>query len=112
ARGWDGRKFPWGDEFDARRCHINGPGPVSGLHYGGPVRENEDDLRDISYFGVFNMAGNVSEWVDSGTPRTKYIMGGDYASVAWYHTLTWNRLAYPPSFRAQFVGFRVVKEYD
>jgi len=55
ARGPDGRRWPWGDEMDAARLntyyHIGSSTEV--LHY--PT--------GASYYGVFDMAGNVSEWV-------------------------------------------------
>jgi formylglycine-generating enzyme required for sulfatase activity len=54
ARGDDGRRFPWGDEFDDGKAN------------------NSDQLMPImrfpegvSPFGVHDMAGNVAEWVDA-----------------------------------------------
>jgi eukaryotic-like serine/threonine-protein kinase len=61
ARGPEGRKYPWGDEEpDANRMHWGGAGgkrkagtTAVGTHRG-----------DVSPFGVLDMAGNVSEWVE------------------------------------------------
>jgi iron(II)-dependent oxidoreductase len=55
ARGTDGRKYPWGDRWDASRCvnATNSPGgtqPV-GRHPSG-----------ASPYGALDMAGNVEEW--------------------------------------------------
>ncbi len=54
ARGSDGRKWPWGNIFERRRCNLgDGIAPV-GSRPG-----------DKSPFGAFDMAGNVQEWTES-----------------------------------------------
>jgi len=54
ARGTDGRKYPWGDSFDSRKCN-NGRtlAPVGSFP------------ECVSPYGVFDMAGNAAEWVDA-----------------------------------------------
>jgi formylglycine-generating enzyme required for sulfatase activity len=58
ARGQTGRSFPWGDELPdcARARHGSCPGPV----IPDSARKNTSDT---SPQGVFNLAGNVAEWV-------------------------------------------------
>jgi serine/threonine-protein kinase len=58
ARGTDGRLFPWGDRFDATFCHMRDsrpfpqqPEPIGSL------------ARDVSPYGVRDMAGGMREWV-------------------------------------------------
>jgi len=60
ARGPDGNEFPWGAAWS------------QGLANSGENPEQEDDEsvmppgsfpKDLSYYGVFDMGGNVSEWV-------------------------------------------------
>jgi formylglycine-generating enzyme required for sulfatase activity len=57
ARGTDGRLYPWGDEWDPTR-------PASGLRAIGddaaPVGTHPGD---VSPYGVYDMLGNVPEWV-------------------------------------------------
>src|SRR5574341_377459 len=53
ARGTDGREFPWGGTFDEKRGNIGG----TGLTPVGTFPEGR------SPYGVYDMAGNVSEWV-------------------------------------------------
>jgi formylglycine-generating enzyme required for sulfatase activity len=57
ARGNDGRKFPWGDKFDINKVNASGK-------YGGvmPVGHFKDD---VSPHGIYDMSGNVSEWVSN-----------------------------------------------
>ena len=60
ARGPDGLEFPWGNEWDGKKLNT------------GATAENEDDTTvpggtyqtDKSFYGVYDMAGNISEWVD------------------------------------------------
>ena len=55
ARGTDGRKFPWGDEFDTKKCNT----AESGIGDTTPVDTYPDGA---SPYGVMDMAGNVWEW--------------------------------------------------
>ena len=60
AASWDPvthtkRQYPWGDDFASGRANIDTGQPV-------PVRETSVDS---SPYGVFGMAGNVTEWVDA-----------------------------------------------
>jgi formylglycine-generating enzyme required for sulfatase activity len=57
ARGTDGRIYPWGNEWDAKRCNTYEGGKVDTT----PVGSYPDG---VSPYGVYDMAGNVWEWVD------------------------------------------------
>jgi formylglycine-generating enzyme required for sulfatase activity len=59
--GLEGQDFPWGDKItpaDARFNVTSGPGPV------GQFKPNA--------YGVYDMAGGVSEWVSDWFDRTYY----------------------------------------
>ncbi len=68
ARGIDGRKYPWGDdyEFEDRANHCNGdkclfPDPCNdGFEFTAPVGSYQ---KGASPYDVFDMTGNVDEWV-------------------------------------------------
>jgi formylglycine-generating enzyme required for sulfatase activity len=55
ARGPHGNLYPWGDEFDPRKANYgknhDATAPVDSYPEG------------VSYYGAYNMAGNVFEWV-------------------------------------------------
>jgi formylglycine-generating enzyme required for sulfatase activity len=56
ARGTDGRKFPWGNDFDAGKLWSNVGGEKEGT---SPVG---DFPSGASPYGVLDMAGNVAQW--------------------------------------------------
>lgn len=80
AQGADGRKWPWGNEFDPAKCN-GGSGPV-------PVRSYPEGR---SPCGCYNMAGNVWEWTESerndGHTRFVMVRGGSFFKAegsVWY----------------------------
>ena len=58
-RGDDDRLFPWGDDYDAKRSNVldNKNLPIA---RSTPVTETPRDVSDLQ---VFNLVGNVSEWL-------------------------------------------------
>lgn len=57
ARGTDRRKWPWGDEERAEYANVLGD---DGVRYLAPV---DQFTRDVSPYGVYDLAGNAMEWV-------------------------------------------------
>jgi iron(II)-dependent oxidoreductase len=63
ARGEDGRVFPWGDEPAGWiKSNIAHSGSKRGFKYPPLANVNRYD-RGVSPYGIYQMAGNVSEWV-------------------------------------------------
>ena len=63
ARGEDGRVFPWGNEPAGWiKSNIAHPGSKRGFKYPPLANVNRYD-KGVSPYGVYQMAGNVSEWV-------------------------------------------------
>ncbi|HEY6973817.1 MAG TPA: formylglycine-generating enzyme family protein [Nitrospiraceae bacterium] len=63
ARGADGRIFPWGDEPAGWiKSNIAHSGSKRGFKYPPLANVNRYD-RGVSPYGIYQMAGNVSEWV-------------------------------------------------
>jgi formylglycine-generating enzyme required for sulfatase activity len=124
ARGTDGRLYPWGNDP---------PTPIH-ANYGKKEWNNHEALVPVgtleagkSPYGIYDMAGNVWEWVsdwydndyykqspsDSPTgPPTggfKVIRGGSWNTSA-RNLRAADRYFDPPSFRSQYVpGFRCAK---
>ncbi len=59
ARGPEGREYPWGVEWGGEKTNTGeqGDGDVAVVPVGTYPH-------DVSYYGVHDMAGNVSEWVE------------------------------------------------
>ncbi len=58
ARGENGGSYPWGDNYNPKLA--NGRGEEDGFKYSAPVGSFEQGR---SPYGLYDMAGNVSEWV-------------------------------------------------
>jgi formylglycine-generating enzyme required for sulfatase activity len=58
ARGTEGQKYPWGEEWDPTRANSNDGGP------GKPTAVGSY-LTGVSPYGAHDMAGNVYEWTAS-----------------------------------------------
>ncbi len=54
ARGPDGNIYPWGNEYDEKKANLNT----------GEVKPVGSYPTDRSPYGVYDMAGNVMEWVE------------------------------------------------
>jgi formylglycine-generating enzyme required for sulfatase activity len=57
AKGTDKRKWPWGNEEQSKYANLLGD---DGARYTAPVNQFK---RDVSPYGVYDLAGNAMEWV-------------------------------------------------
>ena len=107
ARGFDGRLFPWGEEFEPDACCWNRTGE------GGLTNDPVDaHPSGASPFGVMDMAGNLFEWCGDGpSQHNAYIKGGGWITT---EILDLRPAARGNSGRtnnaAAFYGFRCVNE--
>lgn len=123
ARGADARKFPWGNEPAGwQKSNIAHPGSKRGTKY--PPLANVDRYdRGISPYGVYQLAGNVAEWVADWFDPEYYQHGTSFnpAGPEWgedhvYRGGSWNedpevarsagRGAHAPDHRSYLIGFR------
>lgn len=74
ARGPDGLKFPWGNDF---KRHLSNTGSEDWEMGVAPIMSYGSDK---SPYGVYDMAGNVSEWVSDWYQAYP---GSDYQSKAF-----------------------------
>ncbi len=118
ARGTDGRKFPWGNEFDDKKLNTFGDfgstTPVGKFPAGA------------SPYGALDMSGNAQEWVQDSYKaypgndykdknfgdRSKVVRGGGWGGLGHYasqvYVRTANRVSSPPGGKYDDVGFRCV----
>ncbi|MBZ5497263.1 MAG: formylglycine-generating enzyme family protein [Acidobacteriia bacterium] len=115
ARGPNGYRYPWGNEWDATKANTADAG------YRVPVDIGQFD--DVSPFGVHDMYGNVQEWAsDSYKPYKGNPKAGGLEFNSGYKVLRglgsrytgtkssglWARTAYLPNYLADF-GCRCAK---
>ncbi len=117
ARGTDGRRYPWGNQWLAGLANAS-----------GASRDMADvgTYKGASPFGTFDMVGNAWEWTNSGfktypsgqLPKKvaddlKVIRGGSYASNSSQATTTYRR-GWRASGEDDYgnTGFRCVKNID
>ncbi|MFQ5450681.1 MAG: formylglycine-generating enzyme family protein [Nitrospinaceae bacterium] len=118
ARGTHGLIYPWGNKMLPKRANI--AGKADGFQYMAPVGSFP---MGRSVYGVYDMAGNVSEWVEdwydqfyyqraplmnpTGTEKTKnrVFRGGSWDARA-VDVRTSKRFAATPGRRDSIVGFR------
>ena len=73
AAGSEERRFPWGDEWRARACNAGSAGEDD-FEGSAPVGSFAQDL---SWCGLLDMAGNVSEWCsDTYRPYAEWVRPG------------------------------------
>ncbi len=114
ARGTDGRRYPFGDKWDAALSNT----------YEAGMRQptNVGQYQDVSPYGVYDMLGNVQEWTASwyqpykGSNRKDKFFGQTYrvvrgASSRIYGARAhlWDRSAYLPKSLYDF-GCRCAKD--
>jgi formylglycine-generating enzyme required for sulfatase activity len=68
ARGTDGRRYPWGDEWDSARCHCS----KRERHDAGSTAPVGSYPQGASPYGVLDMAGNVIDWCADWYDRNSY----------------------------------------
>ena len=120
ARGTDGRKWPWGNEFD---LDIDGVAIHANIGSDGPLPVGCFPSGSSPY-GAYNLAENVQEWVADWyasdyyacssqnnpkgpeTGKFRVVRGGSWKELKSYQVLSTNRAYQVPDYSSNFVGFR------
>ena len=130
--GIESGTYPWGGPYltDDRGCFMANFKPKRGNYVADEalytVEANSFDPND---YGLFNMAGNVSEWTNSTYTKATYdflnsanpnyenledkqkvIRGGSWKDVAYYLRVASRDYEYADSARS-YIGFRLVQNY-
>ena len=124
--------YPWGGPYltDDRGCFIANFKPQRGDYAADEALYTvEIDSYEPNDYGLFNMAGNVSEWTSSSYSKDSYefmstanpdynnyddnqkvIRGGSWKDVAYYLRVASRDYEYADSARS-YLGFRLVRDY-
>ncbi len=104
ARGSDGRRFPWGDEFDADRLNSHDAGPFATT----PVGKYP---AGASPFGLLDAAGQVFEWTATKAGGVRHIVkGGSWDDKGCGVCRPAARHGRPATIKHILIGFRLVAE--
>jgi formylglycine-generating enzyme required for sulfatase activity len=105
ARGIDGRRFPWGEEFSDRRCNTAEGG------IGGTTEVGKYGEAGRSPYGAEDMAGNVWEWTDSvwqENIETRVLRGGSWDDGSGDAACSCRNDGHPHD-RDDYLGFRCAR---
>jgi sulfatase modifying factor 1 len=120
AKGTDQRKWPWGNEERSEYANLLGD---DGARYTAPVNQFS---RDVSPYGVYDLAGNVMEWVADWYNQDSYrllpagnpvgVLEGESRVIrgaSWNDSIkraqTSIRFKMYPEYRDVTIGFRCAK---
>lgn len=130
--GLESATYPWGGPYltDDRGCFMANFKPKRGNYVADEalytVEANSFDPND---YGLYNMAGNVSEWTNSTYSKATYdfltsanpnydnfedkqkvVRGGSWKDVAYYLRVASRDYEYADSARS-YIGFRLARNY-
>ena len=104
ARGTDGRRFPWGEAFDAGRLNSHDRGPFDTVAVGSYPQGK-------SPYGLLDGAGQVFEWTATEAAPGRYIVkGGSWDDKGCGICRPAARHARPEALKHILIGFRLVRE--
>lgn len=104
ARGTEGRRFPWGDAWDASRLNSHDLGPFDTLPVGGFPE-------GASPFGLLDAAGQVFEWTATPAGTRRYIVkGGSWDDSGCGVCRPAARHSRPAHLKHILIGFRLVTD--
>ena len=130
--GLQGATFPWGGPYakNDRGCFMANFKPLRGDYAADQALYTvEADAYEPNDFNLYNMAGNVSEWVHSSYDPASYeysatfnptvndeenerkvVRGGSWKDVAYFLQVSSRDYEYADSARS-YIGFRTVQDY-
>ncbi len=131
ARGEKGLRFPWGNQSRSAAANLGDDyavtpqgkgGKIDGYNLWAPITRV---TQDVSFYGVCDMAGNVSEWTASETAAGEWpahpdyiditvpvVRGGHFGSKSSDHLLTDRLFPESASEATLACGFRTASSTD
>jgi formylglycine-generating enzyme required for sulfatase activity/tRNA A-37 threonylcarbamoyl transferase component Bud32 len=104
ASSYDGQKkstYPWGDQFSKEFANLNG----------AETAEVGSFAKDVSPLGIYDMGGNVCEWVQSDEKGALVVRGGSFTDSGDQNAArTTFRHRVEQDTRGAGIGFRCIRE--
>lgn len=130
--GLESAMFPWGGPYtkDDRACYLANFKPLRGDYAADEALYTvEADSYEPNDYGLYNMSGNVAEWVNTSYDPASYeymssmnpnvssqennkkvIRGGSWKDVSYYLRVSTRDYEYADSARS-YIGVRMVQDY-
>jgi gliding motility-associated lipoprotein GldK len=130
--GLESAMYPWGGPYtkDDRACYLANFKPLRGDYAADEALYTvEADAYEPNDYGLYNMAGNVAEWVNTSYDPASYeymssmnpnvldddnkrkvIRGGSWKDVSYYLRVSTRDYEYADSARS-YIGLRIVQDY-
>ena len=130
--GIEGGTFPWGGPYakDDRACFLANFKPYRGDYAADEALYTvESDAYAPNDYGLYNMSGNVAEWVNTSYDPASYeymssmnpnvnnsenkrkvVRGGSWKDVSYYLQVSTRDYEYSDSARS-YIGFRTVQDF-
>jgi gliding motility-associated lipoprotein GldK len=130
--GYEYAKYPWGGPYtySDRGCFLANFKPQRGDYaLDGALYTMEAKSYNANQYGLYNMAGNVSEWTNTAYNPTSYLIGstmnpsvadkdnhrkvirgGSWKDVAYFLEVSTRDFEYGDTARS-YIGFRTVQHY-
>ncbi len=130
--GIEGGTYPWGGPYtkDDRGCFLANFKPLRGDYAADQALYTvEADAYEPNDFGLYNMSGNVAEWVNTSYDPSSYeymssmspnvnntknkrkvVRGGSWKDVSYYLQVSTRDYEYQDSARS-YIGFRTVQDF-
>jgi len=114
AKGADERRFPWGNSWPS--CQVANYNGVPGQGCGTSSTSNVGTkIKGVSPYGLFDMAGNVFEFVhirtDDSIIKDQLIKGGSWSSERQHLPISYRRIT-GIDVIGKHIGFRCAKNID
>ena len=125
ARGTGTNDYPWGNTVERNQANFLSSHNLFSKMFGDVVKttpvgfyngnnyDGYQTIEGISPYGLYDMAGNVYQWVGDDHPKVhyRYMRGGSYQSYE-YSLRVWPRNNAGPEYTSMSLGFRCARDVE